>query len=89
MVRPRVPATGSNRKRQGKLDRSLRWNWGQTEKEGAMRDNSGNGKSSNNTGNPTLKDHERAKGVSGEAIHGEKKSKGSDRLRTDANDKSP
>jgi hypothetical protein len=54
-----------------------------------MRDNSGNGKSSNNTGNPTLKEHERAKGVSGEAIQGEKKSKGSDRLRTDANDKSP
>jgi hypothetical protein len=39
-----------------------------------MRSNSGNGKSSNNTGNPTLKEHERAKGVSGEAIHGEKKS---------------
>jgi hypothetical protein len=54
-----------------------------------MRDNSGNGKSSNNTGNPTLKEHEREKGVSGEAIQGEKKSKGSDRLRTDANDKSP
>ncbi|HEX8400177.1 MAG TPA: hypothetical protein VF628_00575 [Allosphingosinicella sp.] len=47
-----------------------------------MRDNSGNGKSSNNAGDPTLKEHERAKGVSGEAIQGEKKSKGSDRLRT-------
>jgi hypothetical protein len=54
-----------------------------------MRENSGNGKSSNNTGNPTLKDHEREKGVSGNAIQGEQKSKGSDRLRTDANDKSP
>ncbi len=49
-----------------------------------MRDNSGNGKSSNNTGNPTLKDLEREKGVSGEAIQGEKKAQGSDRLRTDA-----
>ena len=50
-----------------------------------MRSNSGNGKSSNNTGNPTLDEHERNdKGVSGNAIHGEKKAKGSDRLRTDA-----
>ena len=49
-----------------------------------MRDNSGGGKSSNNTGNPTLKDHEREKGVSGEAILGEKKAKGSDRKRTEA-----
>ena len=49
-----------------------------------MRDNSGNGKSSNNTGNPTLKEHERAKGVSGEAIQGEHKAKGSDRKRTDS-----
>ena len=38
-----------------------------------MRENSGGGKSSNNTGNPTLKDHEREKGVSGSAIMGEKK----------------
>ena len=38
-----------------------------------MRSNSGGGKSSNNTGNPTLKEHERAKGTSGEAIQGEKK----------------
>jgi hypothetical protein len=38
-----------------------------------MRDNSGGGKSSNNRGNPTLRDHERERGVSGEAIHGEKK----------------
>jgi len=38
-----------------------------------MRENSGNGKSSNNTGNPTLKEHERAHGRSGEAISGEKK----------------
>ena len=37
------------------------------------RENSGGGKSSNNTGNPTLKEHERAKGVSGSAIMGEKK----------------
>ena len=38
-----------------------------------MRDNSGGGKSSNNAGNPTLRDHERAKGTSGTAIHGSKK----------------
>ena len=38
-----------------------------------MRENSGGGKSSNNTGNPTLKDHEREKGVSSAAISGEKK----------------
>ncbi len=39
-----------------------------------MRSNSGGGKSSNNTGNPTLEEHERAnKGTSGAAIHGEKK----------------
>ncbi|HEY0113858.1 MAG TPA: hypothetical protein VGB59_12025 [Allosphingosinicella sp.] len=38
-----------------------------------MRSNSGGGKSSNNRGNPTLEDHERAKGTSGAAIHGEKK----------------
>ncbi|HEX8442300.1 MAG TPA: hypothetical protein VF631_01495 [Allosphingosinicella sp.] len=49
-----------------------------------MRDNSGNGKGSNNAGNPTLKEHERAKGVSGEAIQGEKKSKGSNRQRTES-----
>jgi hypothetical protein len=50
-----------------------------------MRGNSGGGKSSNNRGNPTLEEHERTnKGVSGNAIHGEKKSKGSDRKRTDA-----
>ena len=55
-----------------------------------MRSNSGGGKSSNNTGNPTLEEHERAnKGVSGNATHGEKKSKGSDRLRRDAPGKSP
>jgi hypothetical protein len=42
-----------------------------------MRDNSGGGKSSNNRGNPTLEDHERAKGRSGAAIHGEKKVGGS------------
>ncbi len=38
-----------------------------------MRDNSGGGKSQNNNHNPTLKEHERAKGVSGNAIQGEKK----------------
>jgi hypothetical protein len=38
-----------------------------------MRSNSGGGKSSNNRGNPTLEEHERAHGRSGEAIHGEKK----------------
>jgi hypothetical protein len=37
-----------------------------------MRTNSGKGKSKNNLHDPTLRDHERAKGVSGEAIHGEK-----------------
>lgn len=36
--------------------------------------NSGNGKGKNNNHNVTLRDHERAKGVSGNAIHGEKKS---------------
>ncbi len=55
-----------------------------------MRSNSGGGKSSNNTGNPTLEEHERTnKGVSGNAIHGEKKSEGSDRHRTESRDKSP
>lgn len=48
-----------------------------------MRDNSGQGKSSNNNRNPTLKEHERKKGVSGEAIRGEQKAEGSDRKRTD------
>ena len=38
-----------------------------------MRSNSGNGTSQNNNHNPTLKEHERAKGVSGNAIQGEKK----------------
>lgn len=38
-----------------------------------MRSNSGGGKSSNNRGNPTLEEHERAEGRSGAAIHGEKK----------------
>ena len=37
-----------------------------------MRDNSGGGKSSNNAGNPGLRDAEREKGVSGAAVHGEK-----------------
>lgn len=38
-----------------------------------MRDNSGQGESKNNNHDPTLRDKERARGVSGEAIHGEKK----------------
>jgi hypothetical protein len=54
-----------------------------------MRSNSGGGKSSNNTGNPTLDEHQRAKGVHGNAIAGDKKAKGSDKKRQDANDKSP
>ena len=49
-----------------------------------MRDNSGSGKSSNNNHDPTLRDHEREKGVSGEAIRGEKKAQGSDRQRTES-----
>lgn len=38
-----------------------------------MRSNSGGGKSSNNRGNPTLEEHERASGRDGAAIAGEKK----------------
>lgn len=38
-----------------------------------MRSNSGNGESHNNNHDPTLKEHERAHGHSGEAIVGEKK----------------
>ncbi|HEX8222524.1 MAG TPA: hypothetical protein VF605_01760 [Allosphingosinicella sp.] len=46
-----------------------------------MRSNSGQGKSSNNRGNPTLEEHERASGRSGQAIAGEKKAAtGTDRL---------
>ena len=41
-----------------------------------MRSNSGNGKSSNNRGNPTLEEHEQARGRSGEAITGDKKAGG-------------
>ena len=45
-----------------------------------MRDNSGSGKSKNNNHDPTLKEHERARGKSGEAIVGEqKKGSASDR----------
>jgi hypothetical protein len=54
-----------------------------------MRSNSGGGKSSNNSGNPTLDEHQRAKGVHGNAIAGEKKAKGSNKKRKDANGKSP
>jgi len=39
-----------------------------------MRDNSGQGEGTNNNRNPTLRDHERDRGRSGEAIQGEKKS---------------
>lgn len=49
-----------------------------------MRSNSGGGKSSNNSGNPTLEEHQAEKGVSGNAIRGEKKAEGSDRKRSDA-----
>ncbi|HYE27966.1 MAG TPA: hypothetical protein VEA61_07015 [Allosphingosinicella sp.] len=38
-----------------------------------MRSNSGKGEGTNNNRNPTLRDHERAHGRSGEAIVGEKK----------------
>jgi hypothetical protein len=38
-----------------------------------MREHSGRDEGTNNNRNPTLRDHERAKGVSGEAIHGERK----------------
>lgn len=37
-----------------------------------MRGNSGGGKAENNNRNPTLRDAEREKGVSGVAVHGEK-----------------
>lgn len=40
-----------------------------------MRSNSGQGKGKNNLHDPTLKEKERARGVSGEAIQGEKKVK--------------
>ena len=49
-----------------------------------MRENRGGGRSSKNSGDPTLKDHEREKGVSGEAIQGEKKAAGSDKQRTES-----
>jgi hypothetical protein len=38
-----------------------------------MRSNSGGGKSSNNRGNPTLEEHERASGRSGAAMTGDQK----------------
>lgn len=38
-----------------------------------MRENRGGGRSSKNSGDPTLKDHEKAKGTPEAAIHGEKK----------------
>jgi hypothetical protein len=51
-----------------------------------MRDNSGGGKGSNNLHDPTLKEHEREKGVSGAAIQGEQKH-GTTPDRTSARDK--
>ena len=47
--------------------------WHHIAKEQHRRSNSGGGKSSNNTGNPTLEEHQAEKGVSGNAIRGEKK----------------
>ena len=44
---------------------------GRDEKEIAMRSNSGGGKASNNNHNPTLRDAEKEKGVSGMAINKE------------------
>jgi hypothetical protein len=41
-----------------------------------MRGNSGSGSGKNNNSNPTLRDHERAQGHSGEAITGEQKADG-------------
>lgn len=38
-----------------------------------MRSNSGSGKSKNNNHDPTLKEHEAARGKSGEAIQGSRK----------------
>lgn len=43
------------------------------EGDDSMRSNSGKGEGTNNNRNPTLKDHERDQGRSGEAIAGEKK----------------
>jgi hypothetical protein len=49
-----------------------------------MRSNSGGGDSRGNRGNPTLEEHERSKGRSGAAIHGEKKAgRPADRLDSD------
>jgi hypothetical protein len=49
----------------------------------SMRGNSGKGEGTNNNRNPTLKDHERDRGRSGEAIAGEKKAAtGADRIDT-------
>jgi hypothetical protein len=51
-----------------------------------MRSNSGQGEGTNNNRNPTLRDHEREHGHSGEAIVGEKKTgRGADRI--DSRDK--
>ena len=38
-----------------------------------MRGNSGSGEATNNNRNPTLRDHERSGGTSGESIQGDKK----------------
>jgi hypothetical protein len=45
---------------------------GKPVEEDVMRGNSGGGKSENNNRNPTLRDAEREKGVSGAAVHGDK-----------------
>jgi hypothetical protein len=56
---------------------------GQRKGDDSMRSNSGSGKSSNNRGNPTLEEHERAHGRSGAAIQGEKKAgRSADRIST-------
>ena len=58
------------------------------EEESPMRENSGSGEGTNNLRDPTLRDHEREKGVSGAAIHGDRK-KATAGKRGDADGKSP
>jgi hypothetical protein len=62
----RGPASTKAGKDRG-ADRSSR------QRRDEMRSNSGLGEGTNNNRNPTLRDHERAKGVSGEALLHEKK----------------
>jgi hypothetical protein len=67
MLRPSDEAAGGwEKKRRRGVD-------SQEKKERIMPDNSGAGKGKNNMRDPTLRDHEREKGVSGGAIQGEKK----------------